>query len=88
MVVLGLLMGSWGSYLPRGSRYLLIKELRLKDHDDYGFWGGSVARPVSGTSEGFTSSSSWSMQHEGKCGVASHSRGRGPSTWSYKQRHP
>ena len=26
--------------IPRGSRYLiLIKELELKDHDDYGFLG-------------------------------------------------
>ena len=25
--------------LPRGSRYLIIKELGLKDHDDYGFGG-------------------------------------------------
>ena len=25
--------------LPRGSRYLIIKELRLKDHDYSGFWG-------------------------------------------------
>ena len=25
--------------VPRGSRYLIIKELGLKDHDDYGFWG-------------------------------------------------
>ena len=23
----------------RGSRYLIIKELELKDHDYYGFWG-------------------------------------------------
>ena len=25
--------------LPKGSRYLVIKELGLKDHDNYGFWG-------------------------------------------------
>ena len=25
--------------LPRGSRYLIMKELGLKDHDYYGFWG-------------------------------------------------
>ena len=25
--------------LPRGSRYLIDKELGLKDHDYYGFWG-------------------------------------------------
>ena len=25
--------------LPRGSRYLIIKELGLKDHDYDGFWG-------------------------------------------------
>ena len=24
--------------IPRGSRYLIIKELGLKDHDHYGFW--------------------------------------------------
>ena len=24
---------------PRGSRYLIIKELGLKDHDYCGFWG-------------------------------------------------
>ena len=24
---------------PRGSRYLTIKELGLKDHEHYGFWG-------------------------------------------------
>ena len=24
---------------PRGSRYLIIKELGLKDQDYYGFWG-------------------------------------------------
>ena len=24
---------------PRGCRYLMIKELGLKDHDHYGFWG-------------------------------------------------
>ena len=27
------------STVPRGSRYLSIKELGLKDHDYYGFWG-------------------------------------------------
>ena len=25
--------------IPEGSRYLIIKELELKDHDYYGFWG-------------------------------------------------
>ena len=25
--------------IPRGSRYLIIKELGLKDHDYYGLWG-------------------------------------------------
>ena len=24
---------------PQGSRYLILKELGLKDHDCYGFWG-------------------------------------------------
>ena len=24
---------------PRGSRYFMIKEFGLKDHDSYGFWG-------------------------------------------------
>ena len=27
-----------GPGTPRGSRYLVIKELGLKDHDYYGFW--------------------------------------------------
>ena len=26
-------------FLPRGSRYLIIKEFGLQDHDYYGFWG-------------------------------------------------
>ena len=25
--------------VPGGSRYLIIKELGLEDHDYYGFWG-------------------------------------------------
>ena len=29
----------WQLGVPRGSRYLIIKELGLKDHDYYGFWG-------------------------------------------------
>ena len=28
-----------GMHGPRGSRYCIIKELGLKDHDDYGFRG-------------------------------------------------
>ena len=32
--------GSYG--IPRGSRYLIIKELGLKDHDSSGFWPKSV----------------------------------------------
>ena len=28
-----------GRCLPRGSRYLIIRDLGLKDHDCYGFWG-------------------------------------------------
>ena len=29
----------WTGMVPTGSRYLVIKELGLKDHDDSGFWG-------------------------------------------------
>ena len=29
---------SYHQYFPRGSRYLTIKELGLKDHDYYGSW--------------------------------------------------
>ena len=38
--ILGSILGplSFGNS-PRGSGYLIIKELRLKDHDSYGFWG-------------------------------------------------
>ena len=25
--------------VPRGSRYLILKDLELQDHDSYGFWG-------------------------------------------------
>ena len=31
--------GLWHFKYPRGSRYLGIKELRLKDHEYLGFWG-------------------------------------------------
>ena len=34
-------------YLPRGSRYLIIKELRLKDHNYYGFWDLSPEHELS-----------------------------------------
>ena len=35
-------LGSMSIHILRGSRYLTIKELGLKGHDNYGFWGLSI----------------------------------------------
>ena len=40
----------WIFNMPRGSRYQVIKEFGLKDHDYYGFWGLIPDNLVSGPS--------------------------------------
>ena len=39
-------LDSCGPGDPKGSRYLIVEELGLKDHDSYGFWGHRNLNPT------------------------------------------